>query len=131
VPLSANRRSTGARQRRGFGRTWIQEDYIRAASENGASVLVGISRRPSGSTEEIAAQARQILEEFRQRYPDIQFSARTISRTCRRIAQELRDAIALGPRAVGAGPCSPHDEPLSALVAAIRGAVYRRHQRSS
>ena len=26
----------------------IQEDYIRAASENGAAVLVGISRRPSG-----------------------------------------------------------------------------------
>src|SRR5580692_6747717 len=52
----------------------IQEDYVRAASENGAAVLVGISRRPSGSTEAIAAQARQILAEFRQRYPDIKFS---------------------------------------------------------
>jgi len=28
-------------------------------------VLVGISRRPSGSTEAVAAEARQILAEFR------------------------------------------------------------------
>ena len=38
----------------------IQEDYIRAASENGAAVLVGISRRPSGGTERIAAEARRM-----------------------------------------------------------------------
>src|SRR5258708_8755803 len=52
----------------------VQEDYVRAASENGAAVLGGISRRPSGSTEAIAAQARQIRAGFRQRYPHLQFS---------------------------------------------------------
>src|SRR5271168_4382240 len=75
----------------------IQEDYVRAASENGASVLVGISRRPSGSTEAVASEARQILDEFRQRYPDVQFSVSyDQSALVAESLNSVRDAIMLG-----------------------------------
>jgi len=98
----------------------IQEDYIRAASENGAAVLVGISRRPSGSTEQVAAAARQILAEFRQRYPDVQFS---VSYDQSDLVQEsfnsVRDAIALGLALSVLVVLVFTMSPLSAIVAAI------------
>src|SRR6202022_3303567 len=34
----------------------ITEDYIRASSQNGAAVLIGISRQPSGNTQAISAE---------------------------------------------------------------------------
>jgi CzcA family heavy metal efflux pump len=98
----------------------IQEDYIRAASESGAAVLVGISRRPSGSTEQVAAAARQILAEFRQRYPDVQFS---VSYDQSDLVQEsfnsVRDAIALGLALSVLVVLVFTMSPLSAIVAAI------------
>ncbi len=97
----------------------IQEDYIRAASENGAAVLVGISRRPSGNTVQIAAEARQMLAEFRQRYPDVQFS---VSYDQSELVTEsfisVRDAIALGLVLAVLVVLAFTMSPLSALVAA-------------
>ena len=98
----------------------IQEDYVRAASENGAAVLVGISRRPSGSTEQIAAEARQILEEFRQRYPDVQFSiSYDQSDLVAESLKSVRDAIVLGLVLSVLVVLAFTMSPLSALVAAI------------
>ena len=98
----------------------IQEDYVRAASENGAAVLVGISRRPSGSTEAIAAQARQILTEFRQRYPDIQFSVSyDQSDLVAESLKSVRDAIVLGLALSVLVVLAFTMSPLSALVAAV------------
>ncbi len=98
----------------------IQEDYVRAASENGAAVLVGISRRPSGSTEAIAAQARQILAEFRQRYPDVQFSiSYDQSDLVAESLKSVRDAIVLGLALSVLVVLAFTMSPLSALVAAI------------
>jgi CzcA family heavy metal efflux pump len=98
----------------------ITEDYVRAASENGPAVLVGISRRPSGSTEQVAAQARQILEDFRRRYPDVKFS---ISYDQSDLVSEsfnsVRDAIALGLALAVLVVLAFTMSPLSALVAAI------------
>jgi CzcA family heavy metal efflux pump len=98
----------------------IQEDYIRAASENGAAVLVGISRRPSGSTEQVAAEARQILAEFRQRYPDVQFSVSyDQSALVTESLNSVRDAIALGLALAVLVVLAFTMSPLSALIAAI------------
>ncbi|MFZ2064336.1 MAG: efflux RND transporter permease subunit, partial [Candidatus Binatus sp.] len=98
----------------------IQEDYVRAASEHGPSVLVGISRRPSGSTEAVAAEARQILAEFRQRYPDIQFSiSYDQSDLVAESLKSVRDAIALGLVLSVLVVLAFTMSPLSALVAAI------------
>jgi len=98
----------------------IQEDYIRAASENGAAVLVGISRRPSGSTEQVAAEARQILAEFRQRYPDVQFSiSYDQSDLVAESLNSVRDAIVLGLALAVLVVLAFTMSPLSALVAAI------------
>jgi CzcA family heavy metal efflux pump len=98
----------------------IQEDYIRAASENGAAVLVGISRRPSGSTEEVAAEARQVLAEFRQRYPDVQFSVSyDQSDLVTESLNSVRDAIALGLALAVLVVLAFTMSPLSAIVAAI------------
>ena len=98
----------------------IQEDYIRAASENGPSVLVGISRRPSGSTEAVAAEARQILAEFRQRYPDVQFSiSYDQSALVAESLKSVRDAIMLGLALSVLVVLAFTMSPLSALVAAI------------
>jgi CzcA family heavy metal efflux pump len=98
----------------------IQEDYIRAASENGASVLVGISRRPSGSTEAVAAEARQILAEFRQRYPDVQFSiSYDQSDLVAESLKSVRDAIVLGLALAVLVVLAFTMSPLSALVAAV------------
>ena len=98
----------------------IQEDYVRAASEHGPSVLVGISRRPSGSTEQVAAEARQILAEFRQRYPDIQFSiSYDQSDLVAESLKSVRDAIVLGLALSVLVVLGFTMSPLSALVAAI------------
>ena len=98
----------------------IQEDYIRAASENGAAVLVGISRRPSGGTEQIAAEARQILDQFRQRYPDVQFSiSYDQSDLVAESLNSVRDAIVLGLALAVLVVLAFTMSPLSALVAAV------------
>ncbi|MGA7871141.1 MAG: efflux RND transporter permease subunit, partial [Candidatus Binatus sp.] len=97
----------------------IREDYIRAASENGAAVLVGISRRPSGNTVTIAAEARQILAEFRQRYPDVQFSVSyDQSELVSESFNSVRDAILLGLALAVLVVLVFTMSPLSALVAA-------------
>jgi multidrug efflux pump subunit AcrB len=98
----------------------IQEDYVRAASESGAAVLVGISRRPSGSTEQIAADARQILAEFRQRYPDVQFSVSyDQSDLVAESLKSVRDAIVLGLALSVLVVLAFTMSPLSAIVAAV------------
>ena len=98
----------------------IQEDYVRAASENGAAVLVGVSRRPSGSTVQIAAEARQLLAEFRQRYPDVQFSVSyDQSELVTESFDSVRDAITLGLVLAVVVVLMFTMSPLSALVAAI------------
>lgn len=98
----------------------IKEDYIRAACENGAAVLVGISRRPSGSTEQVAAQARQILAEFRQRYPDVQYSiSYDQSDLVVESIKSVRDAIVLGLALAVLVVLAFTMSPLSALIAAI------------
>jgi CzcA family heavy metal efflux pump len=75
----------------------IHEDYIRAASERGPAVLVGISRQPGGNTVAIADQARRLVAQFRARYPDVEFSfsydqSALVSESFR----SVRDAIVLG-----------------------------------
>jgi CzcA family heavy metal efflux pump len=98
----------------------IREDYVRAASENGAAVLVGISRRPSGSTEQIAADARQILAEFQRRYPDVQFSiSYDQSDLVAESLKSVRDAIVLGLALAVLVVLAFTMSPLSALVAAV------------
>jgi CzcA family heavy metal efflux pump len=75
----------------------IREDYIRAASEHGAAVLVGVSRQPTGNTQLIAASARALVAQFRQRYPDVEFSfSYDQSALVRESFLSVRDAIALG-----------------------------------
>ena len=120
VPLSA----TGGQPVRvsdvGSVELGIQEDYIRAASENGAAVLVGISRRPGGSTVQIAAAARQMLAEFRQRYPDVQFSVSyDQSELVAESFNSVRDAIVLGLVLAVLVVLVFTMSPLSALVAGI------------
>ena len=98
----------------------IKEDYVRAASENGAAVLVGISRRPSGSTEQVAAEARQILAEFRQRYPDVKFSiSYDQSDLVAESLKSVRDAIVLGLALAVLVVLAFTMSPLSALIAAV------------
>jgi multidrug efflux pump subunit AcrB len=77
--------------------TGIVEDYIRTTSQNGPSVLVGISRTPDGDTQLIAKQALAIVARFRRRYPDVTFSFSYDQATL--VADSVasvRDAIVLG-----------------------------------
>lgn len=75
----------------------VREDYIRAACERGPAVLVGISRQPGGNLELIARQARALVERFKRRYPDVDFSfSYDQSALVREAFQSVRDAIALG-----------------------------------
>jgi CzcA family heavy metal efflux pump len=75
----------------------ILEDYIRTASENGAAVLVGISRRPGGNTVQVAADTRAIVENFRARYPDVKLSfSYDQSDLVTESFNSVRDAILLG-----------------------------------
>ena len=98
----------------------ITEDYIRTTSENGPSVLVGISRTPDGDTESIAREVRAIVAEFRQRYPDVTFSfsydqAALVAES----VASVRDAILLGLVLSVAVVFIFTMSVLSALVAAI------------
>jgi CzcA family heavy metal efflux pump len=75
----------------------IVEDYIRTSCENGPAVLVNVSRQTGGNTVEISAAAHSIVEQFRQRYPDVRFSfsydqASLVSESFR----SVRDAIVIG-----------------------------------
>ena len=51
----------------------ITEDYIRASSQNGAAVLIGVSRQPGGNTEKISAAAHAIVNDFQAAVPDVAF----------------------------------------------------------
>ncbi len=98
----------------------ITEDYIRATSERGPSVTVGISRTPDGDTERIAQQARAIVAEFRRRYPDVTFSfsydqAALVAES----VASVRDAIVLGLVLSVAVVWTFTMSVLSALVAAV------------
>jgi CzcA family heavy metal efflux pump len=98
----------------------IKEDYIRAASENGPAVLVGISRRPEGNTVEIANAARKILDDFRRRYPDVTFSiSYDQSDLVTESFDSVRDAIVLGLVLAVAVVLFFTLSPLNALIAAI------------
>ncbi|HVA39584.1 MAG TPA: efflux RND transporter permease subunit, partial [Candidatus Binataceae bacterium] len=75
----------------------IREDYIRATSNSGPAVQVGISRQPDGNTQAISAAAHAIVKDFRARYPDVSFSfsydqASLVSESF----NSVRDAIVLG-----------------------------------
>lgn len=75
----------------------VQEDYIRASSENGPSVLIGISRQPDGNTGQISDAAHALVERFKQRYPDVTFSfSYDQADLVRESVTSVRDAIALG-----------------------------------
>jgi multidrug efflux pump subunit AcrB len=52
----------------------VKEDYIRTASEKGPAVLIGISRQPDSSIEQIAAQAQAVVADAVKRFPDVRFS---------------------------------------------------------
>ncbi|HEY6394344.1 MAG TPA: efflux RND transporter permease subunit, partial [Candidatus Binataceae bacterium] len=98
----------------------IREDYIRAASENGPAVLVGISRQPGGSTVAIANQVRGLIGQFRQRYPDVQFSlSYDQAALVRESFLSVRDAIILGLILAVAVVYLFTLSPLSSIVAAI------------
>ena len=75
----------------------IVEDYIRTTCEHGPAILVGVSRQPAGNTVAISAQTHAIVEQFRARYPDVQFSysydqAGLVTESF----NSVRDAIVLG-----------------------------------
>ncbi len=75
----------------------ITEDYIRASSQNGAAVLVGVSRQPGGNTEKISAAAHAIVNDFQERYPDVTFSfSYDQAELVRESFDSVRDAIVLG-----------------------------------
>jgi CzcA family heavy metal efflux pump len=98
----------------------ITEDYIRAASQNGPAILVGVSRQPSGNTEAISAEAHAIVGDFRTRYPDVTFSfsydqATLVSESFK----SVRDAILLGLLLAVAVVYGFTLSALSALIAAV------------
>jgi CzcA family heavy metal efflux pump len=98
----------------------IREDYVRTASEHGPAVLVGVSRQPGGNTEFISLQAHSLIDQFRTRYPDVEFSfsydqASLVSESF----NSVRDAIVLGLVLAVAVVFAFTMSVLSALVAAI------------
>jgi len=98
----------------------ITEDYVRTTSENGPSVLVGISRTPDGDSELIAEQTRAIVAGFRRRYPDVTFTFSYDQATL--VAESVasvRDAIVLGLVLSVAVVLLFTMSVLSALVAAV------------
>ena len=98
----------------------ITEDYIRATSEHGPSVLVGISRTPDGDSEFIARQVHAIVADFRRRYPDVtlSFSYDQAALVAESVAS-VRDAIVLGLVLSVAVVWMFTMSALSALVAAV------------
>ncbi|HEY6420011.1 MAG TPA: efflux RND transporter permease subunit [Candidatus Binataceae bacterium] len=98
----------------------VREDYIRTDSEGGPAVLVGISRQPGGNTVMIADQARALVNDFRARYPDVQFSfSYDQSALVTESFQSVRDAIVLGLVLAVLVVFAFTMSPVSALVAAI------------
>ena len=98
----------------------MREDYIRTSSESGPAVLVGISRQPGGNTVMIAQQARALVNDFRARYPDVQFSfSYDQSALVTESFQSVRDAIVLGLMLAVLVVFAFTRSPVSALVAAI------------
>ncbi len=98
----------------------IKEDYVRTASENGAAVLIGISRRPGGNTVQIAADARRIVDDFRTRYPDVKLSfSYDQSDLVTESFNSVRDAIILGLVLAVLVVLAFTMSPISAIVAAI------------
>ena len=98
----------------------IREDYIRTASQNGPSVLVGVSRQPGGDTVAIAGQVRALIRQFRARYPDVRFSlSYDQSALVTESFRSVRDAILLGLALAVAVVFAFTMSPLSALVAAL------------
>jgi len=98
----------------------IKEDYIRTASENGAAVLIGISRRPGGNTVQIAADARKIVADFRTRYPDVKLTfSYDQSDLVTESFNSVRDAIILGLVLAVLVVLAFTMSPISAIVAAI------------
>lgn len=98
----------------------IAEDYIRTTSENGPSVLVGISRMPDGDSELIAKRTHAIVAESRRRYPDVTFSFSYDQATL--VADSIasvRNAIVLGLVLSVAVVWMFTMSVLSALVAAV------------
>ena len=98
----------------------ITENYVRASSQNGAAVLVGISRQPSGNTEAISAEAHAIVNDFRERHPDVTFSfsydqAELVGESF----NSVRDAIVLGLLLAVAVVYGFTRSAMSALVAAV------------
>jgi multidrug efflux pump subunit AcrB len=83
-------------------------------------VLVGVSRQPGGNTEFISLQAHSLIDQFRTRYPDVEFSfsydqASLVSESF----NSVRDAIVLGLVLAVAVVFAFTMSVLSALVAAI------------
>ncbi len=98
----------------------VREDYVRTSSESGPAVLVGISRQPGGNTVMIAQQARALVNDFRARYPDVQFSfSYDQSALVTESFQSVRDAIVLGLMLAVLVVFAFTLSPVSALVAAI------------
>jgi len=98
----------------------ITEDYIRTASERGPAVLVGISRQPGGDTVQIAARARVLVDDFRRRFPDVEFSfSYDQSVLVGESFRSVRDAIVLGLALAVLVVLAFTASPVSALVAAI------------
>jgi len=98
----------------------ITEDYIRAASQNGPAVLVGVSRQPSGNTEAISAEAHAIVNDFRARYPDVTFSfSYDQAALVRESFNSVRDAIVLGLLLAVAVVYAFTLSIMSALIAAV------------
>ena len=98
----------------------ITEDYVRASSQNGAAILIGISRQPSGNTQAISAEAHAIVNDFRARYPDVTFSfsydqAELVGESF----NSVRDAIVLGLLLAVAVVYGFTRSAMSALVAAV------------
>jgi CzcA family heavy metal efflux pump len=98
----------------------IREDYIRTSSEQGPAVLVGVSRQPGGNTEQIAAQIRTLIGQFRTRYPDVTFTlSYDQSALVATSFNSVRDAILLGLALAVAVVLAFTLSPLNALIAAI------------
>jgi CzcA family heavy metal efflux pump len=98
----------------------IREDYIRTACEHGPAVLVAVSRQPGGNTVEISSRVHELVNEFRARYPDVDFSfsydqAALVSESF----NSVRDAIVLGLVLAVAVVYGFTRSTLSALIAAI------------
>ncbi len=105
----------------------IAEDYIRTTSENGPSVLVGISRMPDGDSELIAKRTHAIVAEFAPPLPRRHFllflrPGDAGGRLDRERAQRDRARVGV----VGRGGLDVHDERPERAGGGGRGALHHR-----